>query len=74
MPLIYKIDVLKALKENGFNTKKIRDEKILSESTLQRLRRNPATINSSSIEIICKFLDCQPGDLLEYTKDEPLDD
>lgn len=74
MPLIYKIDVLKALKEQGFNTKKIRDEKILSESTLQRLRRNPATINGSSIEVICKLLDCQPGDLLEYIKDEPSDD
>lgn len=74
MPLIYKIDVLKALKEKGFNTKKIRDEKILSESTLQRLRRNPATINSSSIEVICKLLDCQPGDFMEYIKDEPSDD
>lgn len=73
MSLIYKIDVLKALKEQGFNTKKIRDEKILSESTLQRLRRNPATINSSSIEVICKFLDCQPGDFMEYIKDEPSD-
>lgn len=74
MPLIYKIDVLKALKEQGFNTKKIRDEKILSESALQRLRRNPATINSSSIEVICKLLDCQPGDFMEYIKDEPSDD
>lgn len=74
MSLIYKIDVLKALKEQGFNTKKIRDEKILSESTLQRLRRNPATINSSSIEVICKLLDCQPGDFMEYIKDEPSDD
>ena len=74
MSLIYKIDVLKSLKEQGFNTKKIRDEKILSESTLQRLRRNPATINSLSIEVICKVLDCQPGDFMEYIKDEPSDD
>ena len=38
MPLVYKIDVLSALKEAGYNTNKIRTEGLLSQSTLQKLR------------------------------------
>ena len=38
MPLRYKIDVLAALKEKGYNTTKIRTEGLLSQSTLQKFR------------------------------------
>ena len=38
MGLQYKIDVLNALKEKGFNTNKIRTEGLLSQSTLQKFR------------------------------------
>ena len=36
--LIYKIDVLSTLKNNGINTNKLRKEKLLSEGAIQRLR------------------------------------
>ena len=36
MPLKFKIDVIAALKEKGYTSYKIRNEKILSESTLQK--------------------------------------
>ena len=39
MPLRYKIDVLNALKEKGYNTNKIRTEGLLSQSTLQKFRQ-----------------------------------
>ena len=35
MPLQWKINVLAALKEKGYNTNKIRTEGLLSQSTLQ---------------------------------------
>ncbi len=38
MPLQFKIDVLGALKEKGITTYAIRKQKIMSESTLQKLR------------------------------------
>ena len=65
MPLKYKIDVLEALKAKGFTTYKIRKEKLLGESTLQKLRSG-AGVSWESIEIICSLLGCQPGDLIEY--------
>ncbi len=69
IPLKYKIDVLRALKQNGYNTTKIRREQLLSESTLQKLREGES-ISWKNIESICNLLNCQPGDIMEYTPDE----
>ena len=68
IPLKYKIDVLRALKQNGYNTTKIRREQLLSESTLQKLREGES-ISWKNIESICNHLNCQPGDIMEYTPD-----
>lgn len=65
MPIIYKFDILQALKNAGYNTSRIRKEKLLSESTLQKLR-NKEMVAISNIETFCRLLDCQPGDILEY--------
>lgn len=69
MPLRYKIDVLAALKEKGYNTNKIRTEGLLSQSTLQKFR-NQQGISWENLETLCKLLDCQPGDLLMYAEDD----
>ena len=61
----YKIDVLEALKSRGYSTYKIRNDKILNEATLQKLRSNKY-INMENLDKLCILLDCQPGDLLEY--------
>ena len=68
MPLKYKIDLLQALKDRGFTTYKLRNEKLLSESTLQKLRTNKG-IAWENIETLCKLLECQPADLIEYVKE-----
>ena len=68
MALQYKIDVLAALKEKGITTYKIRQEKILSESTVQKLRASKG-VSWENLETLCRLLDCQPGDLMEYVKD-----
>ena len=68
MALQYKIDVLAALKEKGITTYKIRQEKILSESTVQKLRASKG-VSWENLETLCRLLDCQPGDLMEYIPD-----
>ena len=61
MPLVYKIDVLNALKEKGYNTNRLRKENILAESTLQKLREKKP-ISWVNIAKICNLLDCSmPG-------------
>ncbi|MCI9649620.1 helix-turn-helix transcriptional regulator [Oscillibacter sp.] len=70
MPVKYKIDILPALKEAGYNTTRLRREKILSESTIQSLRTNKM-VSIENISRICSMLECQPGDILEYAEDFP---
>lgn len=60
MPLVYKIDVLAALKEKGYNTNRLRKEKILAESTIQKLR-DQKPISWANIAQICDLLNCQPN-------------
>lgn len=66
MPIKYKIDILSALKAKGFSTYKLRKEKILSESTIQQLRGGEL-VSWGNVSRICELLECQPGDILEYT-------
>ena len=54
MPLVYKIDVMQALKDKGYTTYKLRNEKLLSESTLQKLRNNKG-VAWENIETLCKL-------------------
>ena len=61
----YKIDVLAALKEAGYSSYRLREEKLLSESTLQKLR-DGIIVSTDVIEQLCGLLNCQPGDLLEH--------
>lgn len=68
MPVVYKFNVLSALIEKGYTTYKIRKEKLLSESTVQKLR-NEEPISWENIATICRLLDCQPGDIMEYVED-----
>lgn len=65
MGLQYKIDVVSALKEKGITSYKIRSEKLLSESTLQKLRKGEG-VSWDNLETLCCLLECQPSDLIEY--------
>ena len=68
MAMKYKIDIIAALKEAGYNTSRIRKEKIMGEAMLQKIRRGQM-VSWAILEPICDLLDCQPGDLIEYVKD-----
>lgn len=68
MAMKYKIDVLEALRRAGFTSYKLRTDKLMSESTIQKLR-NGEMVALSNIEVVCRLLKCQPGDLIEYVED-----
>ena len=69
MGLKFKVDVLAALKDKGITTYQIRKEKLLSESTVQKLRAGIG-VSWENLETLCRLLDCQPYDLIGYEKDE----
>ena len=43
------------------------EEKVLSEGTLQKMRVGSTAINLESLDPICELLQCQVGDLVEWT-------
>lgn len=60
---------LEKLKEAGYNQTRILKERIISQSTVQRLRKEEP-ITFTNLSVICELLNCQPGDLIEYVPDE----
>ena len=70
MPIRFKMDVLAALKAAGYSTARIRKEKLMGEATLQQLRHGEL-VSWKNMETLCRLLDCQPGDLIEY--EQPAD-
>ena len=69
MPIIYKIDILTALKEKGFSTYRIRKEKLFPEGTVQAFRRKEL-ISLETIARLCELLNCQPNDIIEYVPEQ----
>ena len=69
MPLRYKIDVLAALRDVGYTQNRIREEKLIGQSYLTQLRHGEL-VSWKTIETICGLLDCQPGYIVEYKKEE----
>ena len=69
MPIRYKIDILAALKEAGYSTYKLRQMKLFGERNIQKIREGEI-LNADNLSRICKLLNCQPGDILEYTDDD----
>ncbi|MBQ2668312.1 MAG: helix-turn-helix transcriptional regulator [Clostridia bacterium] len=70
MPFRYKIDIIAALKDAGYNSVRIRKEKIMNETMLQKIRHGEM-VSWATLAALCAILNCQPGDLLEFVPDEP---
>ena len=69
MALRYKMDVMKALKEKGYSSTRIRDEKLIGQSYLQQIRHQEL-VSWKTIDTLCNLLQCQVGDIVEYYEQE----
>jgi len=68
MAIKYKVDVLVELKKKGYSTARIREEKLIGQSYLQQLRHGEL-VSWKTIDTLCRLLECQPGDLVEYIEE-----
>lgn len=65
MPIIVRLDV--ALAQRKMTSRDLAQKIGISEQNLSVLRSGKARgVRFNTLEAICKALDCQPGDLLEY--------
>ena len=69
MPIIVNVDVMMAKQKISLN--ELSEKVGLTISNLSILKTGKAkAIRFSTLAAICKALDCQPGDILEYVSDK----
>lgn len=68
MPIIVNLDVMMAKRKMSLNELSEKVELTLSNLSILKTGKAKA-IRFSTLEAICKALDCQPGDILEYGKE-----
>lgn len=57
------------LKEKGYSSNYWLRQNGIHSATVSKLKKNER-VNTDTINSLCKLLDCQPGDILEYIDDE----
>ncbi len=68
MPMRYD-KLWKQIDKKGLTQYKILKAKIITATTMQKLREGK-TVTTESIAKLCKILECQPGDIMEYVPDD----
>jgi Predicted transcriptional regulator len=69
MPIIVNLDVMMAKRKISLNELSERVDLTLSNLSILKTGKAKA-IRFSTLEAICRALDCQPGDILEYLDTE----
>ena len=69
MSIIINLDVMMAKRKISLNELSVKVDLTLSNLSILKTGKAKA-IRFSTLESICKALDCQPGDLLEYIEDK----
>lgn len=65
--IVYK-DILQKLKAAGYNTNRLRKEKIIGQGTLTKIRNNEP-INLEKLNLICKLTGLPVEELIEYQEE-----
>ena len=67
--IVLNLDVMMAKRKMSLN--QLSEKVDITLANLSILKNNKAkAIRFSTLEAICDVLDCQPGDILEYRRDE----
>jgi len=69
MAIVINLDVMMAKRKVGLT--ELAGEVDITLANLSILKNNKAkAVRLTTLDAICKALDCQPGDILEYVKDD----
>lgn len=68
MPIVYD-KLLKKMDEQGITSYTIKKDNVIGQATFKKIKEG-GDIDTRTIAKLCKLLNCQPGDILEYVEDE----
>ena len=72
MPLCYDT-LFQLMKQKGLKKYDLRKDKVVSMSALESIRTGKHHVDTRTIEYLCAYLNCQPGDIMEYIPDKETD-
>lgn len=61
--------LLNKFKEKGITSYTIRKDNVIGQASWKKIH-NGGVIDTRTISRLCKYLECQPGDILEYVSDK----
>lgn len=61
--------LIKKMQEAGITSYTLKRDKVIGQATYKKIMEG-GHIDTRTIEKLCELLDCQPGDIIEYVKDE----
>lgn len=67
MPIVYN-KLLKMLGDSGITSYTIKKDNIIGQATFKKIKEG-GDIDTRTISKLCKLLNCQPGDILEYVEE-----
>lgn len=70
MPIVMRLD--RVMADRKISLKELSEKVGVANVNLSKMKTGKiSAIRFSTLEAICEALDCQPGDILEYQKDDP---
>lgn len=70
MPIVYN-RLFEIMKEKKITIYRLRKDKVIGTASIEKMiGRRAGHIDTRSIERLCAYLNCQPGDIMEYLPDE----
>lgn len=67
MPIKYD-KLIKKMQEAGINSYTLKRDKIIGQATYKKILEG-GDIDTRTIAKLCRLLNCQPGDIIEYEED-----
>lgn len=68
MPISY-AKMLKLFDDKGITSYVIKRDQVIGQASFQKIREG-GHIDTRTIEKLCEYLNCQPGDLMEYIREK----
>lgn len=62
--------LMRLFEERGITTYILKRDKILGQATFQAIKNGRGGLDHRSIDRICRSLNVQPGDIMEFVPDE----
>lgn len=58
--------LLRLLANRNISIYHLKRDKVIGTATIDKLRKGEGNVDTRSIDRLCAYLHCQPGDIMEY--------